>query len=491
MAKKGGRIRAIGFPFLGGVLGALALPPFNLFLLCFVSLVPLLLGLDGASGRAAFARGYLYGLGFGSVNIFWLAQFVTKWTHSPWLGSVPWLIVVALFALYFGLFAYASQKLIAVKAYWAIPLVWAGVEAFRSMIPYLYFPWALSASALVPLPPLLQPAWWFGPYILSAWICWINVIAAMMMKAEAAKTTRRYVLVGVGVAVASILSFLAPPSGPTANVIAAQPGVDLAYLPKDEQMRRLSESVPDLLRVGEASHRDLIVLPEGIGTAYGEKAPVLPFEVSGSTPVLVGAQRHAEVGSYQSLYAWDGKTWQYADKVRLVIFGEYVPFRDSLGFVDSFNIPSGDLIAATEPKTLTIGKLRVGGLVCFEALFEEVARHHAADGANLLAVISMDDWYHGTGAIGNLEAAAVLRAVENRLPLVRSSPLGRTVVIDALGRIVAQTEPDQPAIARADVVLGQPSRVLPLIHEIARWVALLALVASILFRFKSRNADSP
>lgn len=490
MAKKGRLLHAVGFPLLGGVLGALAFPPFNLFLLCFVCLVPLLLVLEGVSGRAAFGRGYLYGLGFGTLNLFWLAQFVTKWTHSPSLGAIPWLIVSSLFALSFGLFAYASQRLLSAKAYWAIPLVWAGVEAFRSMIPNLYFPWALSASALVPLPPLLQPAWWFGPYILSAWICWINIIAVMMMKPEAAKRTRRYVLVGVGVAVASILSFLTPPSGPTANVIAAQPGVDLAYLPKDEQMRRLSESVPDLLRVGEVSHRDLIVLPEGIGTAYGEQGPVLPFEISGSTPVLVGAQRHAEEGTYQSLYAWDGRTWQYADKVRLVIFGEYVPFRDSLGFVNRFNLPSGDLIAANKPKTITIGKLRVGALICFEALFEEVARHHTSEGANLLAVISMDDWYHGTGAIGNLEAAAVLRAVENRLPLVRSSPLGRSVVIDALGRIVAQTESGQPAIARADVTLGQPSRVLPVIHEVARWLTLVALMASIGFRFTSRTAGS-
>ncbi|MCH8273510.1 MAG: hypothetical protein IH851_01825, partial [Armatimonadetes bacterium] len=180
--------------------------------------------------------------------------------------------------------------------------------------------------------------------------------------------------------------------------------------------------------------------------------------------------------------------WQYADKTRLVIFGEYVPFRDRLGFLGGFNLPAGDLQPGSEVTTLEVGGIRVGSLLCFEALFEEVAREHAANGAELLAVMSLDDWYQRTGAIEMLKAAAVLRAVENRLPVVRSAPLGPSLIVDERGRILAEAAVGETTAVRAEVTLA-PSRPFRL-RYVFPWLALGVWLLFTLWRRAPTNASS-
>jgi apolipoprotein N-acyltransferase len=136
---------------------------------------------------------------------------------------------------------------------------------------------------------------------------------------------------------------------------------------------------------------------------------------------------------HQSAFAYDGK-WSYADKTRLVIFGEYVPFREYLPFLDSFRLPGGDLTPGDRVKALSV----VGPILCFEALFPDVALQQQVNGARLLAVMSIDDWYMGTNAPEQLRAASIWRAVECGLPLVRSAGLGFTLACNSRGRVIAE-----------------------------------------------------
>lgn len=462
-----------------GVLLALSLPPYNLGALAFVALTPLFLSIRGLRYWPAFARGYVFAIVFSLPNMYWLHVFVARWTKSFWLGAVPWLLVCVLFSLYFGFFAAAAAKAWNRGWYWAVPLIWAGVEVFRSTIPYIFFPWSQLGATLWKMPMLLQPAWWGGIYFLSAWICLFSVIAAMFLSGEAdnisPRVLWRYASAAVLILIASFASFYRPITGVPKTVAAVQPGVDLAFTSQAQQSAELNENVPKALSVGAARKRDLQVLPEGISTWAGGDKPTAPFPLSFTAPTIMGGQRTGEFGAYQSMFAYDGK-WQYADKIRLVIFGEYVPFRDRLGFLRDFNLPGGDLRPGERIETLDVGGIRVGGLLCFEALFEEVARKHAAEGAELLAVMSLDDWYQNTGAIDALKAGAVLRAVENDIPLVRSASLGPSMVIDSRGQILVQAPLRAPVTVQTEVLV-KPATVSPLRHvfpfvAVAVWLLL-------------------
>jgi apolipoprotein N-acyltransferase len=227
------RRAAWALPILGGVAHALAFPPFGFMLVALVSLAPLIIAVRGASGKDAFGRGYLFGLAFGLPNMFWLQAFVGRWTGSPVLGAVPWLLVCFAFALYFGLFGWLVAKCWRLNWLWAIPLCWAAVEIFRSKIPYLYFPWSLSAASLFELPAFIQSAHFLGAFFVSAWISAFSVVAVMVMYRDEFKPRRLWAFAGtcIGVRAASVGYYAIRPVGESYSYGAVQPGVDLAFTP--------------------------------------------------------------------------------------------------------------------------------------------------------------------------------------------------------------------------------------------------------------------
>jgi apolipoprotein N-acyltransferase len=231
-----------------------------------------------------------------------------------------------------------------------------------------------------------------------------------------------------------------------------QPGVDLAFTPVELQTTQLSEKVPEALAVGAARRRDLTVFPEGIARwSNGASGPATVFELDTVGDLVIGGTRVGDAASYQSAFGFDGERWTFADKTRLVIFGEYVPLRDKLPFLASFGVPSGDLRPGEAIGALRVGELTLAPVLCFEALFEEVSRVSASRGADVIAVMSIDDWYQGTGAIDALLAGAVMRAIENGLPVVRSASLGPSAIIDARGNFVAIADAGETTTILAEV----------------------------------------
>ncbi len=483
----GNKLRPMGMPAFGGVLLAMSFPPFGLMALSLVAITPLLMAIRNCSPWQGFKKGYLFGFAFATLNMFWLQQFVDKWTQSWILGAIPWLLTSAIIAIYFGFFGMTLSKIEKLGWHWAIPLAWAGMEVFRSSIPYLFFPWALLGYSFFELPVMLQPAMWGGVYFLSAVYATFSVLAAMIWSGEVAKKTRMYSLICFAFVGGSVISYLNVPDGETIVLAAGQPGFDMAFSTENEIRNHLQTKLPQVIQMGARSV-DFLVLPEGLASAIGNEPPNESWIIPTSTVLIFGAQRKEYEKRFQSAYVYDG-SWHFADKSKLVIFGEYVPFRDSLPFLKAFNLPNADLSPADKITTLQFNDTKIGGLICFEALFEEIARQHTSNGAKFLTVMSNDDWYQGTGAMDLLKAGAVLRAVENRLPLAKSSPLGPSYVFDARGNTLAKTEPGKMQIAKANVVIGT-GFVSP-IRTFFPWIAITFFVFFLLIPKKTIQRMKP
>lgn len=127
---------------------------------------------------------------------------------------------------------------------------------------------------------------------------------------------------------------------------------------------------------------------------------------------------------------------QYYDKVHLVPFGEYVPLKKFLWFVNRLVPAAGDFVAGDEVKPMKHGDLSLGVLICFEAIFPELARAHAEKGAHVLINLTNDAWFGKTSAPYQHLAMAVFRAVENRMPMIRAANTGFSAFIGHQGKII-------------------------------------------------------
>jgi apolipoprotein N-acyltransferase len=150
------------------------------------------------------------------------------------------------------------------------------------------------------------------------------------------------------------------------------------------------------------------------------------------------------------------------EKLHLVPFGEYVP--PFLGLLEDMmmNAGSGIYVPGTEVRTFDLPiregggakTVRVAAVICLESNYPALVRRFVDRGARALVVVANDEWYAGTAQAAEHAAIARLRAVENRMPVLRCSNAGISSVIDAGGRVIAASAEGAPAIVTARVPLG-------------------------------------
>jgi apolipoprotein N-acyltransferase len=130
-------------------------------------------------------------------------------------------------------------------------------------------------------------------------------------------------------------------------------------------------------------------------------------------------------------------------KMQLVPFGEYVPLQPlfTLGgrYAAKLVREVSDFTPGTEATTGVVDGHRVGGFICYEAIFPALVRRFASGGAELLVNVTNDAWYGTTSAPHQHLAMAAFRAVESRRYLARAANTGITAVVDPRGRVIEPT----------------------------------------------------
>ena len=131
-----------------------------------------------------------------------------------------------------------------------------------------------------------------------------------------------------------------------------------------------------------------------------------------------------------------GQANSYYDKVKLVPFGEFIPFEDLTGkFFDILGLKLTNTLPGDQIKTINAGKIRISASICYEIAFSDLIRKTATD-SNLLVTISNDTWFGSSyGPIQHLEIAQN-RALEHKKSLLRSTNSGISAFISKEGKII-------------------------------------------------------
>jgi apolipoprotein N-acyltransferase len=163
-------------------------------------------------------------------------------------------------------------------------------------------------------------------------------------------------------------------------------------------------------------------------------------------PLLFGSPSYAREGDQDIMYnsaflvGSDATVLGRYDKIHLVPFGEYMPLRRILFFLDKLVEGIGDFRSGEAYTVMAIPQGRFAVLICFEVIFPDLVRHFVRHGAQFLVNITNDAWFGYSPASYQHLSMVVFRAVENRLPIVRAANTGISAVIAPTGRLVQQTD---------------------------------------------------
>jgi apolipoprotein N-acyltransferase len=153
-------------------------------------------------------------------------------------------------------------------------------------------------------------------------------------------------------------------------------------------------------------------------------------------------QETGEIANRAVLITSSGEWVARYDKIHLVPFGEYVPFKSIFVFAEKLTREVGNFRPGTERTVFSAGDRRLAAFICYESVFPDEIRQFAQRGAQVFINISNDGWYGPWGAPGQHLNMARMRAIENRRWLLRATNTGITASIDPFGRVIVQAPRD-------------------------------------------------
>jgi apolipoprotein N-acyltransferase len=287
------------------------------------------------------------------------------------------------------------------------------------------------------------------------------------------------------------------------SVALLQPNQTEEMRATPEGAARSYEEVIALAREAASSLPALIVIPESAFPLYWDRSERLRQDLASIAhdgPSIVFNDVEEQGDRYFNaarVLGPRGLAGPPYRKVHLVPFGEYVPLPKLFFFVRQISTEIGTFSAADAPEVVHSGPVAIGMGICYEILYPALARREAAAGANLLATISNDSWYGRAGAQEQHFAGAVLRAVENERWLLRAAITGVSGIVDARGRIVAESRPDTRTIVAGEARLVASATAwtrwgwrLPLVADAAAVVVLTYGLVRLLRDRRSRRESA-
>jgi apolipoprotein N-acyltransferase len=188
---------------------------------------------------------------------------------------------------------------------------------------------------------------------------------------------------------------------------------------------------------------------------------------------LAGSNETASEGRLKNtLFLFDpaGTVTDKYSKNHLVPFGEVVPGRKRFKWLSKFPIRPFDYAPGDGFKVLRAGKVKIGPLICFEALFEQFPRALCRKGAEVLVFSTSDAWAQNSYEVMQHSRTAIVRAVEARRYVVRVGTDGESLVITPFGDRLSVLPAGKPGVQRETVY---PIDALSFYHRIGDWPLML------------------
>ena len=462
---------------LTGILHPLSFPPFNLGWLAWLILVPLQIILHDLPPKRALWYGWLAGTLAFAGTVTWVITAMHQFGQVPIVVSALLMLLLATYlGLYMGFYSWGYARI--QQAYpnllWlGAPALWVALEFVRTYA-FSGLPWALLGYSQYQWLPVIQFADVTGVYGVSFLVVMGNVALTSLfvwifakrrvpsMPMPWASTT------SFACALSLILVYGSWRVHQQASLDASATKLSIGLVQANiDQAIKWNEAYRDdtLQRYATLSQQagkntDLLIWPEAATPFLFEQEPayqgkILEIAKDTHSPLLFGSPtlRFHQDGRpflYNSVFLLtpEGTVSARYDKRHLVPFGEYIPLRSILFFLDKLVVGIGDFQSGQGPMTMQIPASsttegskgpRFGVAICFEVIFPDLVRRMAQEGANFLVTVTNDAWFGDSAAPYQHFGMVVFRAVENHLAFARAANTGISGFIEPDGRIVTQT----------------------------------------------------
>lgn len=486
---------------ISGALLGLSAPGFNQWYLAWLMFAPLLLlSCQSKTTLTALIRGLAYGLAYNLVYLNWyLALHPLTWLgFTDWqsilLASASWMVVSAVQALIFALFALVVNKLPTTMSFlpvWAdgrlclpslvvIPLLWVTLDnKLGNAHELLGVPWTMIEYSQYRQLPLLQATSIIGGIGLGFLVVMANTAlagllasaskSASLQKLASNSLTKAWLQLLAVVLIVSLLyswglsKLYALKAGNTINLSILQGNINIE-MQKTSHHFTLTELLGYYKAMAQKCPAGICVLAENALPAYMKDQSQATYDLGQFAKehhleLYFGALDKNKKGQpFNSVFALtaNGKLLPSVYHKRyLVPFGEYTP--TFVNYLPEFlkrltNTPAGDGFAAgIDPCPLSSRKGNIAPLLCFEIVSPEIVSESIRKGGQLIVNFSDLAWFHRSMIGDQMLAIAALRAAESKRYCVFAANSGPSAIIEPSGKILFTTPKCQKTLVSGKV----------------------------------------
>jgi len=454
-----------------GLFLILIFPRFNLEFLAWFALIPLLFSIQNQTLGAVARRGFFAGMIFYFFGLNWVTNTLINYGNIP--KSLSFLILgllAAYLSFYISLFCVLTVKWSRGKPVYFFllaPLIWTSLEYLRSTHMTFGFSWMGLGYSQFQTLSIIQPAEITGIYGISALIVLVNAALHCLLNtwifniSSSDKWRMPSRVIGVTALVFGLWVVWGNWAlkrtqsqidlSPNIRIGLAQGNIEQHLKWKKSYQQATMEFYKELTLEAAKKKPELIVWPEATTPFYYGLDPIGTKYVQDlaritGIPLLFGSPYKENVDgkivdyNRAFLISSQGKTVDVYDKMHLVPFGEFVPFRRALFFVEKMVEIIGDFGFGKRATVFELNSNRFGVSICYEIIFPDLVRQPVKNGAEYLVNITNDAWFGRSAASYQHISIAALRAVENRTPIIRAANTGVSGIIDATGKLRNTTQ---------------------------------------------------
>lgn len=450
-------IRLLKLPYwqlaiLSGVLVGLSYPPLHLGFIIWFGLIPLIHVLLNVKPGQAAKFAFLASITANFISLYWIG-------FNSGAGFLPVFASLIGAVIYLGIFWSGLGYLVSFiekrnsKGLLVLPFVWVAMELVRSL-GALGFPWINLGLTQTEYLPLIQIADITGSYGISFWIILINIGFYLALISI---DKRKYLII------TSLIFMLVFSYGlvriNTVKNIKSEP-VSIAITqsninPNEKWEPELREEIFSLMHSLLDSalnlNPDLVLWPESAVPSYlrlssHRRRPITEKLAKFNIPLLSGTvdriidEDGEKIYYNSSIFIKPDDSIKMYHKIHLVPFAEYIPLSEKFPSLKKLNFGQGNFTSGKEYTVFKLDSVKFSNIICYESSMPKIVKGLVKNGAQFITIQANDGWLgNSAGPYQHFELAK-LRAIENRVPIVRCANTGISGVINPIG-IVQQKIP--------------------------------------------------
>lgn len=499
-------LRAYGPAAFSGFLLIFAFPTYDLYPLAWIAFVPLLISLWDKKPKEAFISGLLTGIFYFCGTLYWIYHSITHYGSVPLAASLAMVFLLSLYlSLYTGLFALIFSLKIRTSRLPALllaPVFWVTLEFIRSYA-LTGFPWSSIGYSQYRFLYGIQFADITGIYGVSFIVLAVNgagadLFIAKKRRAEMPLFAMTHTLAGYACLFIVLLLIFGyghwrinqeRPGAPVrASIIQGNIEQDRKWAPAYQE--EVIGVYRELTAAAAATSPSLIIWPETAVPFYFNYASahsddLVSFQRQLNSYLLFGSVlvkrppssgKPALLTNSAVLLDKEGNISYIYDKIHLVPFGEYVPLRSLLFFVDKLVAGIGDYEPGDRVIKANTAFGSFGVFVCYEIIFPGLVRKFYSRDGDFIVTITNDAWFGRTSGPYQHFSMAALRAIENRKPVLRAANTGISGYIDSNGRILRTTPLFERRVETVDIMTDQSRSFYSRYGDIFSYLCIVAMI---------------